>query len=121
MSKTWATDPSLRSGMRSTLRLALPAALLLVGCGKTMTDDDCRKVADSMREVWLAEAKKATPPEGPSIEKAQAVIRSESEKLVTDWSAECKKELQGRRVDAKEMSCLLKAKSVDEVHRCAEL
>jgi hypothetical protein len=105
----------------SRLSLALPAALLLVGCGKTMTDDDCRKVADSMREVWLAEAKKAAPPEGPSLEKAQAVIRSESEKLVTDWSAECRKELQGRRVDPKEMSCLLKAKSVDEVHRCAEL
>lgn len=105
----------------STLRLALAAALLLVGCGKTMSDDDCRQVADSMREVWLAEAKKAAPSEGPTVEKAQAVIRSESEKLVTEWSAECKKELQGRRVDPKEMSCLLKSKSLEEMRRCAEL
>ena len=105
----------------STLRLALPAVLLVVGCGKTMTDDDCQKVAGTMRQVWLAEAQKAALTEGPAAEKAQAVVRSEAEKLVTDWSAECKKELQGRRVDPKEMDCLLHAKSIVDVHHCAEL
>ena len=31
-----------------------------------------------------------------------AVIKAQADKLVADWSGECKKELQGRRADAKE-------------------
>lgn len=74
-----------------------------------------------MRDVWLAEAKKAAPAEGVPADKAQAVIKSETEKLASDWAATCKKELEGRRIDPKEMSCVLKAASIEEIHRCAEL
>jgi len=97
------------------------AALLLLGCGRTMTDNDCQRVADNMREVWDAESKKAAPAEGPAAEKAASVIRAEGERLVNDWTLECKKELMGRRIDPKELDCLLGAKSIEEVNRCAEL
>jgi len=86
-----------------------------------MTEEDCRKVGDNMRSIWLAEAKKATPPGGPASEKAPAVIRSEADKVGADWAVECKKELEGRRVDGKEMECLLKATTIAEIHKCSEL
>jgi hypothetical protein len=92
-----------------------------IGCGKTITDDDCKKITDNMREVWAAEAKKAAPADGAGTEKAAGVIRTEGDKLTADWSAECKKELLGRRVDPKEMDCLLKAKSIEQITKCAEL
>ena len=84
----------------------LAASTAMVGCGKTITDDDCKKITDNMREVWAAEAKKATPAEGSAgADKAAGVIKDEGDKLTADWSAECKKELLGRRVDPKEMDC----------------
>jgi len=93
-----------------------------VGCGTTITDDDCKKITDNMREVWAAEAKKATPGDGAvGTEKAAGVIKAEGDKLGADWSAECKKELLGRRVDPKEMECLLKAKTIEQITKCAEL
>jgi hypothetical protein len=92
-----------------------------LGCGKTITDDDCKKITENMRDVWATEAKKAAPTDGAGAEKAAGVIRAEGDKLTADWSAECKKELLGRRVDPKEMDCLLKAKSVDQITKCAEL
>ena len=99
--------------------LVLSLGLAALGCGKTITEDDCKKITDNMREVWAAEAKKAAPSEG--ADKATGVIRSEGDKLTADWTAECKKELVGRRVDPKEMDCLLKAKSVEQIAKCAEL
>jgi hypothetical protein len=101
--------------------LAAMPLLIVAGCGRTMTDDDCRRVADHMRDVWSSEAKKAAPSDTEGAAKAEAIIRSEGESLVQDWAAECKKELQGRRVDPKEMDCLLKTKTVEEINQCAEL
>jgi hypothetical protein len=100
----------------------LAASTVSVGCGKTITDDDCRKITDNMREVWSTEAKKAAPSDGAAGgDKAASVIKAEGDKLSADWSAECKKELLGRRVDPKEMDCLLKAKSIEQITKCAEL
>jgi hypothetical protein len=92
-----------------------------LGCGRTMTEDDCGKVAAHMKEVWDAEAKKAAPSEGPVAEKAAAVVRAEGERLVGDWTTECKKELAGRRIDPAELRCLLGADTVQEINKCAEL
>ena len=96
------------------------AGILLVtvaGCGRTVTEADCTQIKDNMRAAWTAEAKKAAP-EG--ADKASAVVRSEGERLVGDWMAECKKELMGRRVEPKEMDCLLQAKSIGEINKCSE-
>jgi hypothetical protein len=106
--------------MKRRLGLVLLATLAL-GCGKTVTEEDCKKIGAKMHEVWLAEAKSAAPAEGPLSEKASSVIKGEGDRLDTDWAVECKKELMGRRVDPKEMDCLLKAKSIAEVNKCAEL
>jgi len=98
------------------LLLALLATLS--GCGRTLAEDDCHKIADHLREVWQSEAKTASPPEG--ADRASAVIKSEGDKLVADWTAECKKELLGRRVESKEIDCLLAAKTIAQVTKCSE-
>lgn len=93
--------------------------LSLSACGRTVTEADCVKIKDNMREAWTAESKKAST-DGPGAEKAAAVIRAEGERLVTDWMSECKRELMGRRVEPKEMDCLLKAKTIAQINKCGE-
>lgn len=104
--------------MTSSTARALLFALVLCGCGRTVTEDDCVKIKDNMREAWAAETKRATE-NGPAPEKATAVVKAEGEKLVGDWMAECKRELMGRRVDPKEMECLLKARTIAEINKCS--
>lgn len=101
----------------STVR-ALLLALVLSGCGRTVTEDDCVKIKENMRDAWAAESKRAAE-NGPAPEKATAVVNAEGAKLVSDWMGECKKELMGRRVDPKEMDCLLKARTIGEINKCA--
>lgn len=103
--------------MRIALLLLAASA---AGCGKTVTDDDCRKVGENMLQVWQIESAKAASSDGADSEKARNVIKSEGDKLVADWSTECKKELMGRRVDPREIDCLLQAKSIEQVNKCAE-
>lgn len=110
---------NLRPMMRGLVIVGLAGALS--GCGRTVTEDDCRKIADNMREAWAAEAKNAAPPDGLGAEKASGVIKAEGDRLVSDWSVECKKELMGHRVDPREIDCLLKAKSIAAVNKCSEL
>jgi hypothetical protein len=98
---------------------ALVLALLLPGCGRTVTGEDCVKIRENMREAWGAELKKAAD-QGPGAEKAQAVIKAEGERLAADWMSECKTELMGKRVDAKEMDCLLRARTVGDIKKCKE-
>ena len=86
-----------------------------------MTEDDCQKVAAHMRRVWDTEAKKAAPADGEAAPRAAAVIKAEGERLVNDWSIECKKELMGRRIDGKELDCLLGAESIEQINKCADL
>jgi hypothetical protein len=111
-------DRSLTVAVRMGASLLL--ALGAVGCGKTVTADDCAKIADNMKLVWQTESARAASNDGADSEKAKNVIKSEGDKLVADWSVECKKELMGRRVDPKEVDCLLKAKTIDAVNKCAE-
>ena len=103
--------------MRTALVLL---AALSAGCGKTVTDDDCRKVGENMLQIWQSESAKAASTDGADSEKARNVIKSEGNKLVADWSTECKKELVGRRADGKEITCLLLAKSIEQINKCAE-
>lgn len=95
-------------------------AALILGCGRTMTEEDCHKVGENMLAAWELEAKKAQPPEGTTADKAFGVLKSEQQKLASEWAAECKKELVGRRVDKQEMDCLLASKTLDQISKCAE-
>jgi hypothetical protein len=114
---------SLRSSLLGVVLLggALVTGALAAGCGRTMSEEDCRKIADSLQQAWKEEAKKAAPAAGPAAEKAAGVVRSEEEKLVSEWTAECKKDLVGRRIDSTEFQCLLAAKTLAQISKCAEL
>jgi hypothetical protein len=105
--------------MKRALLVVLACAAL--GCGKTVTEEDCKKIAVKMHDVWVAEAKNAAPKDGPGSEKAAAVIKGEGDKLDAEWAAECKKELLGRRVDSREITCIFGAKTIAEINKCAEL
>src|SRR4051812_32082097 len=103
-----------------SISAACAAALVaLAGCGKTLTEDDCKRIADNMREVWQAESQKAAVADGASSDKAAAVIKTEGDKLVGDWSGECKKDLSGKRVDPREVDCLLSAKTIAQINKCS--
>lgn len=106
--------------VRPCLWVLAALGAVVTGCGRTVTEADCTQIKDNMRGAWLAEARKATPSDTAGAERAQAVIRSEGDKLVNDWVGECKKELMGRRVEPKEMECLLQAKTVDDINKCSE-
>src|SRR5262245_876970 len=65
--RPWSVDvlrvpPSAGLRARARARAALAAcamvASLVAGCGRKVSDADCRKVADHLAEVWAAEAKK---------------------------------------------------------------
>jgi hypothetical protein len=116
------------AGISTSVAVALAlSAVAAAGCGRGVTEDDCVKIRDNMRDAWAAEAKKAAPATtaGPDAaarnEKAAAVIRSEGERLATDWMVECRKDLIGRRAEPKEMDCLLQAKTLGAINKCSEL
>jgi len=95
------------------------SALAVAGCGRKVSDGDCRKVADHLGEVWAAEAKKEET-DGPGKEKAADVIRQEGERLSREWLDECKKDIVGKRVEDKELTCLLASKTMADIQKCSE-
>ncbi len=102
------------------------AALLVcllapVGCGKTMTDADCDRVGKHMRSVWDAEATATAPETTPqSTERARLVLKGEGDRMQAEWTAECRRELEGRKVDGQEVECILAAKTIDQIQACAQ-
>lgn len=104
---------------RAFAALAAAAALCATGCGRKVNETDCRQVADHLGEVWTAEAKKEAT-DGPGKDKAEEVIRQEGERFKQDWAEDCKKELVGKRVESKELTCLLATKTMGEIQKCAE-
>jgi hypothetical protein len=115
-----APVPWLRRALRSAL-LAICGlcAVAGAGCGRKLSDGDCRRVADHLGEVWAAEAKKEEA-EGPGKEKAAEVIRQEGERLAREWVDDCKKDMVGKRVEEKELGCLLAAATMADIQKCAE-
>jgi hypothetical protein len=112
--------PAPARSHRPALVAALVACgLAAAGCGRKVAEADCRKVADHLGEVWTAEAKKEET-DGPGREKAVDVIRQEGERLTREWMDECKKDLVGKRVEPKELDCLLATKTMADIQRCAD-
>jgi small lipoprotein (TIGR04454 family) len=99
--------------------LALLAAAPLVACGTTVSEEDCRAIANNLRDTWKAETKDA-PREGPTAEKAAGVIRSEGEKLAADFASECRTKLVGQEISGKELECLRSAKTLAELRGCSK-
>jgi hypothetical protein len=91
----------------------------LAACGKTMTEADCERVGRHMRSVWDAEAAAVAPKDGAASERARLVIKSEGDKIEKEWSADCRRELEGRKVDDREVECILAAGSIAAMQLCA--
>jgi hypothetical protein len=86
-----------------------------------MTEGDCERVGKHMRSVWDAEASATAPENGAAIaERAKLVIKGEGDRMEAEWNADCRRELEGRKVDDKEVECILAAKSIAEIQRCAQ-
>ena len=99
--------------------LVVPVLLVgAAGCGTTVTEKDCRAVADHLREVWQAEWDRVAPAE--DADKPASVVKTEGDKLAADWVVECKAKLVGRPA-GDDMRCLLDAKTLPEVRKCSEL
>ena len=89
-----------------------------VGCDRTVTKDDCERVGTHMRKVWDAEARSTAPKGEPANDKAVSVIKSEGDRMSRDWTEQCKKELEGQRVDDRELDCLLGAQTIAAIQEC---
>ncbi len=109
---------------RPTARLSiLPLFLVcsLFGCGRTMSQADCEKIGNHMREVWDTDVKASAPsmPDGTAQDLAQLVIKNHRERIGSEWMNQCRRELEGRHVDEKELDCIMKAKTIADVQACA--
>jgi hypothetical protein len=91
------------------------------GCGRTMSQADCEKVGNHMREVWDSDVKANAPsvPEGAAQDLAQLVIKNHRERIGSEWMNQCRRELEGRHVDEKELDCIMKSKTIADVQSCA--
>lgn len=96
---------------------ALPLCGAL-GCGKTMTKEECSAAGDHISKVWTTEAELSAPDKGPRSERAMTAIKVEGERMRTEWMALCERELEGRKVDEQEVECLLRAKTVAAIQSC---
>lgn len=95
------------------------AGLLLGGCGRTMTEADCERVGKHMRALWDAEAKESLPDDAKGNERAEIVIKGEGDRVVSEWTTLCRREIEGRRIESAEVDCILAAKSIAAVQQCA--
>lgn len=94
-------------------------ALFGAGCGKTLSEEDCRRIGEAMRGAWAAEVKRVEPADPEGSGKATVVLASEGERLSSEWTSDCKRELAGSEVDPGELECLTRAKTLEELRRCA--
>jgi hypothetical protein len=106
------------SSRRTRLAVLALASFGLAACGQTMTGAECEKVGTHLRSVWDTEAATSLPSEIPKSDRAQNAIKAEGEKMQQDWLAQCKRELEGRKVDPRELECLLAAKTIEAIQQC---
>ena len=86
-----------------------------------MTEADCQRVGRHMRAVWDAEAAAVAPQGGPPVaERAKLVIKGEGDRVEADWNADCRRELEGRKVDEREVDCILAGRSIAEIKLCSQ-
>ena len=85
-----------------------------------MTQSDCERLGNHMREVWDTDVKATAPAgEGKVSDLAEVVLKNHREKIGSEWMNQCRRELEGRRVDDREIECIMKAKTIADVQACA--
>ena len=114
-----------RSGDQTKSSPVLPISLFIflllaaTGCGRTMTQGDCERIGNHMRDVWDNDVK-ATAPGGDAkpSDLAEVVLKNHREKIGSEWMNQCRRELEGRRVDDREIDCVMKASTIADVKGC---
>ena len=91
----------------SAAALALGAAVLLSGCGRVATEEDCRLIYDKNVEVEMR-----------SLEKAdQATIEKKKTELKSAFDADLK-QCVGKRISDSVMACIKSAQTSEEMAKC---
>jgi hypothetical protein len=109
------------AGRRSPVAGVL-SLLFLSSCGKTMTDAECERVGKHMRAVWDADVDASAPEVKPADnERAKLVIKGEGDRLEREWMAQCRRDLEGRQVDPKEVACILRGKTIADIQACGAM
>ena len=85
-----------------------------------MSDADCERIGNHMRDVWDTDVK-ATAPDAPArpSDLADVVLKNHREKIGSEWMNQCRRELEGRRVDDREIDCVMKASTIAAIQACA--
>jgi hypothetical protein len=100
--------------------MVVSSVLLVGGCGRTMSESDCEKIGNHLREVWDNDIKATAPNANDDVSEVGAVIlKGHRGKIGDEWLNQCRRELEGRRVDKRELDCVLKAGTIADVQGCA--
>ena len=97
---------------------ALAACLMLLGCRheRRLSADDCAELRARVEGAWNHDALAAQHLVG--TEAHTRFIGEEQQRIGEAWNARCTA-LVGQRVDDRELACLHKAETVDDVAECA--
>jgi hypothetical protein len=109
----------LQRAWAAGLGAVVPFVALVGGCQKTMTVDDCDRIGRHIREVWDDEMEVGAPEPYARSARAVHAIKSEGDRMETEWRSICERELEGRKVDTTEVECILGAKTTAAIQDCA--
>ncbi len=91
----------------STAALALGVVVLLSGCGRIATEEDCRLIYDKNVEVEMRTLEKAD----------QATIDKKKNDLKSMFEADLK-QCVGKRISDSVMACIKSAQTSEEMAKC---
>ncbi len=83
---------------------------------RRLAADDCAAVRDRLGAAWKRDAQTADHLNGS--EAHGGFIQEEEQRIGEAWLARCNA-LVGQRVDERELACLRKVETVDDVAECA--
>ena len=104
--------------MRRVCGLLWCAALLSgLGCeSHVLTEADCMRVRDRIREAWRRDAVAALRAANTDV--FRRYIQDEAQRMGDRFMAQCSERV-GAEVDPDELRCLQKANTVNDVYSCA--
>lgn len=82
-----------------------------------MSESDCERIGNHLREVWDADVKAMTTEEASEV--GMVIVKNHRGKIGDEWMNQCRRELEGRRVDKSELDCVMKASTIADVQACA--
>lgn len=97
--------------------LAWIACALSLGCKaeRRLTAGDCAALRERIEGAWIRDALAA---QGSSSQRDTPFIGEERRRIGEGWQTRCAMWL-GLRVDERELACLHKADTIDDVNECA--